>query len=221
LAPLCRAVPGLCSHVPDRPAVRAPVSRPSMSARTHPSYRRHVLQFIVLFCLLSGASSGLETWMRARGVGQGYQERIAAVVCAVVRPLGVDARRDVDWGGNVILAGSRQLVVTIECAAVLATGLFVSAVLAFPCSWRARIVGVVTGVVGVGLLNLVRIIILTVIAECKGEWFKLTHDVLMQGFLLVMVAPLWLLWLAWVLKPAGPGGKGAGPPASAGPGQAG
>ena len=145
--------------------------------------------------------------MRANHVGVGYQAAITGTVCRLVGPLGVEARRDPAHGECTIWVNNVQMVVTIECAAVLATGLFISAVLAFPGGWQTKLVGVIVGLVGVGLLNLLRIVILAAVAQHLPEWFGLSHDVLMQGFLLIMVTPLWLGWLAWVLRASGKPGR--------------
>ena len=185
-----------------------------MAASTRRSYRRQVVQFVVVFAILAGASSALETWMRSRHVGVGYQAAITRIVCTLVVPLGVDLQREHMKNECTIWINNVQMVVTVECAAVLATGLFLSAVLAFPGNWPSKLVGVMVGVVGVGLLNLLRIVMLAAVAQYAPDWFGVSHDVLMQGFLLIMVTPLWLGWLAWVMKVSG------GPRPGRSPGQA-
>ena len=72
--------------------------------------------------------------------------------------------------------------------------------LAFPCAWRARVAGLITGLIGVGVLNLLRIAVLGLIVGYRYDWFDTVHALLMQGFLIVFVAPLWIAWMFWVLK---------------------
>jgi exosortase/archaeosortase family protein len=171
-----------------------------MAVTRQKSYRRQVLRFVIVFTVLAAASSALETWMRARRYGIGYQAAIARTVRALTAPLGVDAGSIPGGHGCTLCVNNIQLVVTTECAAVLATGLFISAVLAFPGGWRIKVVGVILGIVGVAILNVLRIVVLATVAQYRPGWFNITHDVLMQGFLVVMVAPLWLGWLAWVMR---------------------
>ena len=187
-----------------------------MAATKPKSYRRQVFQFMVVFTILAAASSALETWMRARQIGIGYQAAITRTVRALAVPLGVDAGSMPGGQGCTLRVNSIQLVVTIECAAVLATGLFISAVLAFPGGWRIKVVGIIVGVVGVALLNVLRIVILATVAQHKPDWFNLAHDVLMQGFLVVMVTPLWLGWLAWVMRVGRRSSQCASAPAAGG-----
>jgi exosortase/archaeosortase family protein len=174
-----------------------------------------VIRFVIVFAMLAAASSTLETWMRDTRKGLGYQAGVARTVCALVSPLGVEAYQNPLFSEGTIFIKDHTLVITTECAAILATGLFVSAVLAFPCRWRDKVIGVITGVVGVGALNLLRIVILAVGAYYKPDRFDITHDVLMQGFLLIMVTPLWLGWLAWTMR-SSPGRRVRRPGAGAG-----
>ena len=50
------------------------------------------------------------------------------------------------------------------------------------------------------------IFMLAMVASMRQEWFAVTHDILMQGFLLIMVAPLWMAWLLWAWRPKAPRG---------------
>lgn len=181
-----------------------------MSTLSLSAYRRRVFRFVMVFCVLGAASSGAETWMRAGRRGAGYQRMLARVTGDACAWLGVGLRLESAAGPPTIAVGGLRLAVTTECAAILPTGLFVSAVVAFPCAWNVRCVGVVLGVIGVAFLNLIRLIVLVLVASHRAEWFAPIHDVLMQGFLLVMVAPLWLVWLGWAVRPARTGGWGGG-----------
>ena len=165
--------------------------------RTTKSYRRQVIQFLVVFAILGALSSAVETMMMRYRWGGAYQEAIAASVARAAHVF----RSEVRHYGRTIISRGPGLEVTAECSAVLATGLFCSAAIAFPCRWRRKLVGIVVGIVGVGVLNWIRIFVLALIASMKREWFSITHDVLMQGFLLVMVAPLWMAWVLWAWRP--------------------
>ena len=180
--------------------------RPTMSTQSLSAYRRRVFRFVLVFCVLGAASSGAETWMFAGRHGAGYQRMLARVTSDACAGLGVRSWLESAQGQPTIVVGGLRLAVTTECAAILPTGLFVSAVVAFPCGWRVRCVGAALGVIGVALLNLFRLIVLVLVASHRAEWFAPIHDVLMQGFLLVLVAPLWLVWLGWAVKSVRTGG---------------
>jgi len=140
------------------------------------------------------------------GLGEGYfhqtdsgvwlQEGVARAATWLVRLL--DA--SIVCKENQILSHGPILKVTLQCTAVFAMGLFCSAVIAFPCGWRDRLVGVAVGLFGVAAVNIVRIVGLVLIAQYKPLFFHFAHLVLMQGFLISCVAPMWLLWAMWTTK---------------------
>ena len=173
-----------------------------MPATSLQSYRRTVLRFLLVFCALGAASSGLETWMRAQRIGGNYQRALANIAGGISRAMGSDARMESSAGTPTISVGAMRLAVTLECTAVLPTGLFLSAVLAVPCPLRKRLVGLLVGLAGVALLNVLRIVILILVAQYRASWFETFHDVLMQGFLLIFVAPLWMAWMVWATADA-------------------
>ena len=190
------------------------------STRRTQTYRRQVIQFLVVFTVLCALSSALETTMmspdRGRGerdeairrlqrVGHAYQRVIAQSVAQAAHLF----RHDVYCQGRKIGSRGPSLVVTAQCSAVLATGFFCSAVLAFPCRWSRKLVGLIVGLLGVAVLNWIRIFVLAMVASTRQEWFAVTHDILMQGFLLIMVAPLWMAWLLWAWRPKAPRGGAA------------
>ena len=139
----------------------------------------------------------METWMRVERIGGNYQRALAKIASGISRGMGTEARIESPEGTPTVSVGVMRLAVTLECAAVLPTGLFVSAVLAVPCPLRKRLVGVLVGVAGVALLNILRIVVLILVAHYRANWFGTFHDVLMQGFLLILVAPLWMAWMVW------------------------
>jgi len=147
---------------------------------------------LVVLTLLVGLG---ESQLHKMGWGHQFQSTVARVSS---RLAGLVSDR-VTLDGNKI-KGGLPLQVTIECTALYATGLFLAAVIAFPCPWRARLVGFVVGVVGVAAINIVRIAGLVLISIWNAKWFDFAHIVLMQGFLISCVAPLWLAWAMIVPK---------------------
>ncbi len=94
------------------------------------------------------------------------------------------------------------LIVSVECTALFAKGLFCAAAIAYPCRLRDTVIGCVVGLVGVAGLNVLRIAGLVLISSWTPKFFHFAHMVLMQWFLISCVAPLWLVWAAWATKRA-------------------
>ena len=139
----------------------------------------------------------------ALGFGEAYLHQInwggflQAAVASVAGWLASVFDGGITYQDNVIFATDQTLMVTLECTALFAKGLFCAAAIAYPCTWRARLIGCVVGIVGVGALNVLRISGLVLIAQWVPGFFHFAHLVLMQWFLISCVAPLWLAWAMW------------------------
>lgn len=155
-----------------------------------------VARFILVFVLVSAAGIGLEYYlMQIDGVRR-YRAWVAEAGNRVPARLGVGSRVE---RAN-ILVGMRVLQVTPECSGIEAMGLFCAGVIAFPCGWRKTLVGLMIGLVGVGVLNIVRVASLTAVAGWWPDRFEPTHDALTHLFPLFAVLPLWLGWLFLVAR---------------------
>lgn len=144
----------------------------------------------------------------ALGFGEAYLHQInwggflQSGVAQVVGRLVSLCDSTITYQDNIIFAKDQMLLVTLECTALFAKGLFCAAAIAYPCTWRARLVGCVVGIVGVAILNVLRISGLVLIAQWVPSFFHFAHLVLMQWFLISCVAPLWLAWAVWTTRRA-------------------
>lgn len=80
--------------------------------------------------------------------------------------------------------------------------LVTAAVLAFPASWRARMLGVLLGAALVYALNLLRLGGLYFVAAYRHAWFQPLHTYFIPTLLIVLVALFYLGWLARVAPQA-------------------
>ena len=158
---------------------------------TDPRRKGAVVRFIVVFLVVSAAGVGLEYYLMARNAAQGYRALVAGAGNWLPRILGIDSQTF----GTKILVAARALEVTPECSGIEAMGIFCAGVLAFPCRRKSKAVGLAMGLVGVGVLNILRVSGLVVVAAWGADWFARVHDALTHLFPLFAVLPLWLAWL--------------------------
>jgi exosortase H (IPTLxxWG-CTERM-specific) len=86
------------------------------------------------------------------------------------------------------------------CNGVEASAILLAGMLAFPASWKMRLIGVAVGVLAVQLVNLVRIVSLFYIGQWSLEWFEIAHHLLWQALIMFDVIVVWLLWVRAVGK---------------------
>lgn len=156
--------------------------------------------FVVKLVVLTLALGFGEAYLMQRSQSGGepdwlfqYREWVAAAGAWLARLM--DAR--VKLESVTIHGASMDLIVSIECTALFAKALFCAAAIAYPAGWHERMIGFVVGIVGVAILNVLRIAGLILIANWAPSFFNFAHLVLMQWFLISCVAPLWLAWAVW------------------------
>ena len=103
-------------------------------------------------------------------------------------------------GEDITVAGcdvsSPRFAVTIYngCNGLITSLIFVSGVLAFPASWRAKAVGVVAGLLAIQGINLVRIVSLYYIGVFLPDYFDESHILIWQSLVILAGVGLWIVW---------------------------
>ena len=108
-------------------------------------------------------------------------------------------------GENVQSKGAvlfnKEFSVSIKkgCDAVLPILLYVSAILAFPVTWKAKTSGILVGISLLLFINLIRIISLFWIGKYHPDYFNFFHlDVWQVVFIFLGI----LFWWVWIKKVA-------------------
>ncbi len=95
------------------------------------------------------------------------------------------------------------------CDGVLAYLILVSAIVPFPCSWRAKLIGLSGGLLFVFVINQIRIAGLVVALFIVKDYndFSFYHTVVGQIFAIVMVFIFWNFWAGRTVKGRAATGK--------------
>lgn len=92
--------------------------------------------------------------------------------------------------------------VSIEagCNGLEAFIILIAAVMAFPASWKDKLIGLVAGFFAIQILNVVRVISLFYIGQWNKEIFDFAHHYVWQALIMLDVLVFWLLWAGWSAK---------------------
>jgi exosortase H (IPTLxxWG-CTERM-specific) len=123
---------------------------------------------------------------------------IASVSGAILRALGEPAA----VVGTTISGGGFSVDIENGCNGIETALLFVSAVLAFPAPWRARLTGAAGGLFAIEVVNLVRVVSLYWIGRHHHALFQSSHTVLWQSLVVLFGILLFFLWAARQPRPA-------------------
>lgn len=91
-----------------------------------------------------------------------------------------------------------------ECGAIEVMAIFFSAVIAFPTTWRKRLIGLVFGLPLMYLLNIGRLSCLAIIGSLdasKGrQVFDFAHEYVWQAVYIVFIVVVWMIWIEFVVR---------------------
>ena len=87
-------------------------------------------------------------------------------------------------------------IVVPSCGAIEVMAIFLSAVLAFPATWRHRAWGMALGLPFMYLVNIVRLVCLACLGaiDQSGAWFNFVHEYVWQAGYVIFVALVWMAW---------------------------
>ncbi|MEX0723188.1 MAG: archaeosortase/exosortase family protein [Gracilimonas sp.] len=125
----------------------------------------------------------LDEWLSLNiiGASAGFLKWIGYEVFTVNRIIGIG-----EYPGIEIVDG---------CNGIAAMGLFLGFILAYPGDWKNRISFSVLGICVIYVVNMVRIITLTITQVEWPKFFDFTHD---YSTTTIFYLVIFLLWMVWV-----------------------
>jgi len=150
---------------------------------------KFVLKFIFLFdveffIVVLVAFSVLEPFLT---------ESTARLTAWTLRLLGADGRAE----GALVKSSLSYVEIIFECTASYSVMIFIAAVVAFPCSWKTKLYGILTGIL---VINTLRLVSLVYIGHWFPDLFDTIHLLAWQFLMIFAVMMLWLLWLSKMVR---------------------
>ena len=167
-------------------------AHPPTSPRTSlwQQYRRE-LGFLTFFVLILATSFTLISWNPVNDrVIEPFTGAIARAGGATLNLLGQDTKMN----GTIIRSERFAVNIRNGCNGVEAMLIYFAAVLAFPASWKSRLLGVALGFVAIQLVNLVRVVALFLTGVYFPRLFDSSHTVIWQTVVILSGVLLWILW---------------------------
>jgi exosortase H (IPTLxxWG-CTERM-specific) len=167
----------------------APATPPS----TEPFWRRYrrEITFLTLFLVLLGGSFTLISvqWVNDHVV-EPFTAGIAYVSGAVLDVIG----QNVTMQGTIIRNARFAVNIRNGCNGVEAMLIFLAAVLAFPATWRSRLLGLGLGILAIQVVNLIRVVALFLTGIYFPSLFDASHTVIWQTVVILSGVLLWIFW---------------------------
>ena len=154
---------------------------------------RKQLRFQALFVLIFAAcylSFGVLPRVRL-GVINPYTEFLAKAVAAIINVFGAGAVAN----GALVYSPRYSMDIAMGCDGVEASCLYLAGVLAFPSSWRARLIGLAFGVPLIQAINLTRLVGLYYVGMYLPSVADQIHDYVAQTIVILLSTAILIFWL--------------------------
>lgn len=107
--------------------------------------------------------------------------------------------------GTIIRTENAALDINHECTGIFVLIVYTMFVLAYPAPWRSRLSGAAVGWITLNVVNVLRLVLLTVIASRRPDWFAYFHEYFFQGLFIALLAILASIWTEQVRRATLPG----------------
>lgn len=106
--------------------------------------------------------------------------------------------------GKILQSTTSGFAISIErgCNGVEAVIILISAMLAFPASWKHKLAGIGIGFLAIQAMNIVRIISLFYLGQWSRLWFDWFHLYLWQALIVLDALVVFLVWLRYLPAPS-------------------
>jgi archaeosortase B (VPXXXP-CTERM-specific) len=165
------------------------------------SFRREFLQFLILFFILWLFSFLLTR--RLPGITENLQIYVAREVAFCLDLLGY--RFELDGALFTFFAdhGGERLRVIPECTGLFTTIIYLSIIGAYPARIGEKLLGLLIGVPAIHLLNLFRMVFVSLVLYHKRELFDFFHGYLWQVSFVIFMLLLVIFWMGKIVKRPG------------------
>ena len=107
---------------------------------------------------------------------------------------------DASVADNFISVGGMTLNINHECTGVFVLFVLASFIAAYPARLKAKLIGIVAGVLLLSLINVIRIATLVRIVEFYPSAFVYFHEYIWQGAFLMLVTLYAITWVEWARR---------------------
>lgn len=148
--------------------------------------------FVLRFCGFTAATLIIYFFARTQNIFEPFLSLLAALLGGLLNLTGATV---VVSGRVVLVPGAFGMDIASECSGISHLILFCSAVLAYPSTFRSRMLGVLLGAAAVSMVNLVRLATLLWVGVHAQRYFDFIHSYIWGFFSYLGIVLLWFLWM--------------------------
>jgi archaeosortase B (VPXXXP-CTERM-specific) len=163
--------------------------KPTAYARIFWNRHRIVIRSLLIFIVAIGAFQAI-----IDGIGYNFWQYVmswtARMTAWGLSAIGFEAQAD----GRFVNSSLLDVEVIRECTAVHPILIFAAAVLAHPCGWKPKLLGIGLGIPTLLLINVVRMVSLCFVGNRYPDSFETIHLLVWQSLIIFLTVLIWILW---------------------------
>jgi exosortase H (IPTLxxWG-CTERM-specific) len=154
------------------------------------SLRRFALTYLILmgafFILI-----GFDPILKLLDINGLYTHAIVALTTCILSVLGIASTCQ----GSIINLFSISLDIKFGCNGLEAVMIYSIAVIAFPASWKKKLIGIAAGFVVIQIVNILRIVGLAFSGIHARNFFEYIHTYIAQGMMIAISLGIFFVYL--------------------------
>jgi len=105
----------------------------------------------------------------------------------------------VQVSGRVVTMPNFGIEVVGECTGLYEMLIFLAAMIAYPAGWKKKVMGAVLGIPFLYVINIIRMIFITLVANWSPKTFEFLHLYFWQVAMILIILSVWVLWIEKVV----------------------
>lgn len=122
--------------------------------------------------------------------------RTAVVLGFILNLFGMSA----NTSGPLLTLQKFSIRVVTECTGLCEMLIFLAALLAYPSSFKKKMLGVLFGIPLLYIVNIIRMIFITVVGNWYPQTFNFMHLYFWQVVGILIIGGVWLFWIEKIVK---------------------
>jgi exosortase H (IPTLxxWG-CTERM-specific) len=156
---------------------------------------------IVRFCMFFGVFLGvctllLETDFSQQHFVTSHLKHIAFLAGTTIQYLGTTCT----ISGTSIMSPRFSVDVVQGCDSIYPTAMLWAALLAYPSTWKSKLIGMVGGAIVLFVINIIRIVTMFYIGVFVPSLFDMVHVYAWQALFILLTLAVWLFWAAKISR---------------------
>jgi archaeosortase B (VPXXXP-CTERM-specific) len=101
--------------------------------------------------------------------------------------------------GRIVSLPNFSVEIVGECTGIYEMLIFLAAMIAYPAGWTKKLIGAVLGIPFLYVINIIRMIFITVVGNWSPKSFDFMHLYFWQVAMILIIVSAWILWIEKVV----------------------